>query len=456
VFRDRVEAGRRLAAVVAQLDLDEIGERNGEARPTREPIVLGLPRGGVPVAAEVARALGTPLDVLVVRKIGVPTHPELAMGAIGEGDVRIVDDRLVSQIGSDKFEQVERVERRQLEERIRRFRGSEHVLDLRDRTVVVVDDGVATGSSARAACEVVRASGAAAVVLAVPVAPYDWTDRMGDAADRYVSVDTPFDFNAVGAFYADFTQVSDDDVTRILAQRDPDTHRFGRNHRPTSKPHDEAVSIPVDSQSVEADLVIPADPVGVVVFAHGSGSSRHSPRNRSVAAALQRAGIATLLLDLLTMEEERHRANVFDVELLGSRLLVAIDWLADRPGLEHLPVGIFGASTGAAAALHAAAASDREVVAVVSRGGRPDLAGSALPKVTTPTLLIVGGRDEVVLDLNEQARARLGGPSRLDVVRGATHLFQEPGALEQVAELAADWFVEHFESTNAATSTTDA
>lgn len=451
MFRDRVEAGRRLAAVVAQLDLESMAAQAGrEGRPVREPIVLGLPRGGVPVAAEVARALGLPLDVLVVRKIGVPTHPELAMGAIGEGGVRVVDDRLVGQVGHDRFEQVERVERRELEERVRRFRGSEHVLDLRDRTVVVVDDGVATGSSARAACEVVRASGAAAVVLAVPVAPYDWTDRMGDTADRYVSVDTPFDFNAVGAFYADFTQVSDAEVTRILAQRDPDTHRLGGTNRPTGTARNEDVTIPVDSQSVEANLVVPPDPVGVVVFAHGSGSSRHSPRNRSVAAALQRAGIATLLLDLLTMEEEQDRSNVFDVELLGERLLVAIGWLADQPGLERLPVGLFGASTGAAAALQAAAVSEREIVAVVSRGGRPDLAGEALAKVTTPTLLIVGGRDEMVLDLNEQARARLSGPSRLDVVRGATHLFQEPGALEQVSELAAAWFVEHFEVANAA------
>ena len=451
MFRDRVEAGRRLAAVVAQLDLESMAAHAGrEGRPVREPIVLGLPRGGVPVAAEVARASGIPLDVLVVRKIGVPTHPELAMGAIGEGGVRVVDDRLVGQVGYDRFEQVERVERRELEERVRRFRGSEHVLDLRDRTVVVVDDGVATGSSARAACEVVRASGAAAVVLAVPVAPYGWTERMGDAADRYVSVDTPFDFNAVGAFYADFTQVSDAEVTQILAQRDPETHRLGGTNRRTGTPRNEDVAIPVDSRAVEANLVVPPDPVGVVVFAHGSGSSRHSPRNRSVAAALQRAGIATLLLDLLTVEEEQDRSNVFDVELLGDRLLVAIGWLADQPGLERLPVGLFGASTGAAAALQAAAVSEREIVAVVSRGGRPDLAGEALAKVTTPTLLIVGGRDEMVLDLNEQARARLGGPSRLDVIRGATHLFQEPGTLEQVSELAAAWFVEHFEAANAA------
>lgn len=221
-FRDREDAGRRLADELAGLDLVESlgGSDAPAAGPRSRPIVLGLPRGGVPVAAEVARVLGAPLDVLVVRKIGVPTHPELAMGAIGEGGVRVVDDRVVRQVGDEGFERVERAERQELEERVRRFRGDHPVLDLSGRTVVVVDDGVATGSSARAACEVVRAAGAAAVVLAVPVAPHGWTDRMGDAADLYVSVETPFDFGAVGQFYDDFAQVGDDDVARILAGRD--------------------------------------------------------------------------------------------------------------------------------------------------------------------------------------------------------------------------------------------
>lgn len=454
MFRDRVEAGRRLAAELADLDLPELGRPPAEPG-ARDPIVLGLPRGGVPVAAEVARTLDLPLDVLVVRKIGVPSQPELAMGAIGEGGVRVVDPRIAGDIGADSFQRVERRERRELEQRIRQFRGTDHVLDLRDRTVIVVDDGLATGSSARAACAVVREAGAAEVVLAVPVAPHDWIDRMGDVADRYVSVDAPVDFRAVGQFYADFRQVGDDDVVRILARRDPETGRLA-DDRPTGNPSGgstraEAVSIPVGATSVDADLVVPPEPVGVVVFAHGSGSSRHSSRNRAVAAALQRAGIATLLLDLLTPDEERDRSNVFDVDLLAGRLSVAIDTfgdVADTLDARRLPVGLFGASTGAAAALRAAA-EDRRVVAVVSRGGRPDLAGAALPQVTAPTLLIVGGRDETVLELNERARAELGGPSRLDVVAGATHLFEEPGALERVAELAAAWFVEHFEHADA-------
>jgi putative phosphoribosyl transferase len=195
------------------------------------------------------------------------------------------------------------------------------------------------------------------------------------------------------------------------------------------------------------DLVVPAGAAGVVLFAHGSGSSRHSPRNRLVAGALRRVGLATLLLDLLTpAEEERDRVTAelrFDVALLAERLIAATDLLLAEPATASLPVGLFGASTGAGAALITAAERPETVAAVVSRGGRPDLAGDHLGRVRAPTLLIVGGRDQLVLELNRQALARLAAPSRLEVVPGATHLFEEPGALEQVARLAAAWFTEH-------------
>jgi putative phosphoribosyl transferase len=197
----------------------------------------------------------------------------------------------------------------------------------------------------------------------------------------------------------------------------------------------------------EADLVVPSEASGVVLFAHGSGSGRHSPRNRYVAAELQRAGLATALVDLLTEEEERldlrTRALRFDIGLLSERVTALIDRLVEDERTKGLPVGLFGASTGAAAALVAADSRPREVAAVVSRGGRADLAGAALPSVHQPTLLIVGEQDPVVLDLNRQAGAQLGGESELAVVPGATHLFEEPGALERVAELATDWFTRH-------------
>jgi dienelactone hydrolase len=205
------------------------------------------------------------------------------------------------------------------------------------------------------------------------------------------------------------------------------------------------IEIPADGAVIRADLAIPPEKAAVVVFAHGSGSSRHSPRNRQVARRLEEGCLATLLVDLLTEEEEaldlRTGRLRFDIGLLAGRLVAISGWLPTRPELAELAVGYFGASTGAAAALVAAAA-DREhrVGAVVSRGGRPDLAGDALERVQAPTLLIVGGRDKLVLDLNRDASRRLSSEHRLEVVPGATHLFEEPGALEQVGELAAGWF----------------
>jgi putative phosphoribosyl transferase len=207
------------------------------------------------------------------------------------------------------------------------------------------------------------------------------------------------------------------------------------------------VSVPVDGVRLEGGLAVPERAAGIVVFAHGSGSSRHSPRNRDVAEVLQEGGLATLLFDLLTPKEEvldaRTAALRFDAEMLARRLLGATDWLARRPGVDRLKVGYFGASSGGGAALVAAAGRPRAVGAVVSRGGRPDLAGEALSRVTAPVLLIVGENDREVLALNHEAMQRFAGPKRLEIVPGATHLFEEPGALEEVARLARDWFLRY-------------
>jgi dienelactone hydrolase len=198
---------------------------------------------------------------------------------------------------------------------------------------------------------------------------------------------------------------------------------------------------------LEGDLQVPDKATGVVLFAHGSGSGRHSTRNRYVAGELQAAGLATLLIDLLTQAEEaidQHTAHLrFDIPLLAERLVAATYWLLTEPSTRSLPIGYFGASTGGGAALVAAAALPEHVGAVVSRGGRPDLAGEALPRVRAPTLLIIGGRDLTVLELNRAAMARMRTEVRLEIVPGATHLFEEPGALETVAHLARDWFLGH-------------
>ena len=210
---------------------------------------------------------------------------------------------------------------------------------------------------------------------------------------------------------------------------------------------EQLVQIGTGSITLEGNLGVPAGAEGVVLFAHGSGSSRHSPRNRYVAQVLRDAGLATLLVDLLTPDEERidlRTAHLrFDIGLLAERLVAATDWLLEHPQTQHLRVGYFGASTGGGAALVAAAQRPEAVGAVVSRGGRPDLAGEALPRVQTPTLLIVGGNDVPVIALNEQAMTQLRAEKQLVIVPGATHLFEEPGALEEVARLARDWFLRY-------------
>jgi len=213
------------------------------------------------------------------------------------------------------------------------------------------------------------------------------------------------------------------------------------------KVREETVNIPIDEVQLAGTLRLPEQAEGIVLFAHGSGSSRFSPRNRHVAAVLERAGLATMLIDLLSEREEREDSRTgalrFDIPLLSDRLLAATAYLRANEDTATLPLGLFGASTGAGAALLAASGRPELVNAVVSRGGRPDLAGKALRHVSAPTLLIVGERDKVVLNLNEQAAADLAGECRIEIVAGATHLFEEPGTLEVVAALARDWFLLH-------------
>ncbi|HEY7166535.1 MAG TPA: dienelactone hydrolase family protein [Candidatus Binatia bacterium] len=215
------------------------------------------------------------------------------------------------------------------------------------------------------------------------------------------------------------------------------------NRLSTVEPSGSLVSIPANGVKLEGELIVPSGACGVVLFAHGSGSSRHSPRNKYVAGVLQEAGFGTLLMDLLTRQEDTVYANRFDIDILTWRLERATQWLGEQPKSKSLPVGYFGASTGAAAALNAAASLGSTVGAVVSRGGRPDLAGDALAQVKSPTLLIVGGLDDVVIDLNRQAYRQLNCEKKLEIVPGATHLFEEPGTLEQAARLATRWFEKH-------------
>lgn len=421
-FIDRADAARQLA--------DALSRYRG-----RHPLVLAIPRGGVPVGRAVADALGGELDIVLVRKLGAPDNPELALGAIDEsGSIRLARYAPVAVANHDY---VRRESQRQLDLiRERRMRYSPHRAPLNPagRTVIVVDDGLATGATMGAALAAVRAQRPARLICAVPVAAKESLDAIGGLADEIVCLSAPEDFYAVGQFYADFSPVDDDEVVSQLGSKPR------RNESP-KRAISTTVRLAIGDVQVDGDLDVPADATGVVVFAHGSGSGRKSSRNRFVALELNRHDLATLLFDLLTEEEDTDRAARFDIGLLATRLEQAVMWAKRDPRIAKLPLGLFGASTGAAAALIVAARQRDSVKAAVSRGGRPDLAGgAALSRVIAPTLLIVGGADEQVLDLNRAAQKQMPGTAEVVVVPGATHLFEEHGALETVAQLSANWF----------------
>ncbi|MBJ7354098.1 MAG: dienelactone hydrolase family protein [Thermoleophilaceae bacterium] len=429
-YADRTEAGQRLGARM-------------KAFAEERPVVVGMPRGGVPVAIEVAKALGAPFDIAVVRKLGAPGQSEFAIGAIAEGGIMIVQPaaREMSGASDEQLARIVRKERAELERRANVYRAECPMRDLNGRTVILVDDGLATGSTAIAAARSLRARGAEKVILAVPVCPPESLEQpLDDSIERVVCPFTPSPFFGVGLWFRDFEQVGDDAVIGMLREA-VDLGGEG------------PVEVPVSAEQVEiregagvrllGDLTIPEHARGLIVFAHGSGSSRTSPRNQMVARTLNHSGFATLLFDLLDPVEADDPRNTFDIPLLGRRLVVATEQMLQRSDLAQLPVGLFGASTGAAAALWASAELEGRVSAVVSRGGRPDLAMERLEKVTAPTLLIVGGEDHTVIGLNRAAAHRMFCPTEILIVEGAGHLFEQPGQLERVAGEAAGWFGIH-------------
>lgn len=424
-FADRKDAGRRLAALLEHF-------RNAE------PLVVGIPRGGVAVAAEVARALSAPLEIVVVRRVGAPGNPEHAIGALAEGGVSILDEGWLRALGlrSDELAALLGRARQELAERVERYRRKSPALPLDGRTVLLVDDGLATGHSARAAAQSVRLRGAARVVLAVPVAAPSSLAEVREHVDEIVCLEAPAELWAVGSWYQDFRPISDSEVAMLLAEH-------GAPDAAASSSEGPGRVVLIDSAEgakVMGDLTLPGGARAVVAVAHGSGSSPLSARDRTVAMALNQAGIGTLLVNLLGESEELERSHIFNIPLLTRRLQAATQWLQEQPETHELPIGCFAAGTGAAAALLAAAQAGSPISAIVSCSGRPDLVLPQLARVTAPTLLIAGGYDWPVLELNREAQEFMHCPNRLSIVPRATHRFQEPGALEEVARLAIDWY----------------
>ena len=434
-FIDRAAAGRQLAEALAALELEQ-------------PLIYALPRGGVPVAVEVATSLHAPLDLLLVRKIGAPRNPEVALGAIVEGATQeiVINKSVMHLIGADDDDIASAVDKQriELERRKKLYLGDRSRPDPKGRTVVVVDDGLATGATMKAALTGLKRSNPKRIVVALPVAPKAALEEISVLCDDIICLHPATKFNSVGSFYLDFHQLTDAETMAWLEQAMacPDAG----TPVATAKPHKRQVSIP--PVGLTGDLTVPPNPKGIVLFAHGSGSGRLSPRNTYVAEKLNAEGFATLLFDLLTPEEGQDRRNVFDIPLLGDRLVEASIWITSEPDLEDLPLGLFGASTGTGAALAAAAELKDRISAVVSRGGRPDLAMAFLPQVSSPTLLVIGSLDHEVIGLNRLALAELTCTKKLEIVTGAGHLFEEPGALDSATLHAANWFKKYLRHNN--------
>ena len=463
IIEDRASAGHALTRCLLKY------------RKQHDVIVLALPRGGVPVGAAIAHGLHAPLDIMLVRKLGTPGYEELAMGAIASGGVRVLNADIVSEFNlSDRdIERVAAREQAELERRERAYRAQRPWPHLEGKRVILVDDGVATGATMRAAIQALRAQQPDKIIVAVPVAPFQTVAHLRSEADEVVCLATPEPFGSIGAWYASFPQLDDDEVRELLgqcwsghaaaehlAEASGPARSSNTAGRLTGSPppdlmeglaHHQDVMVQAGALALPGFLAVPATAHGLIVFVHGSGSSRFSSRNRMVADALNAAGFATLLFDLLTPEEARldnHTGALrFDIDFLSARLRGVITSLASRREVCHLPLGLFGASTGAAAALNAAVSCPQLVAAVVSRGGRPDLATVPLALVRAPTLLIVGSLDHEVIAFNRRAAVELECAHRLEIVHGATHLFEEPGTLEEVAKLACAWFELHLRRT---------
>ncbi len=437
IFVDRSDAGRRLAHRLEFLRGEEL-------------VVLGLPRGGVPVAYEVAKALGRPLDVLVVRKLGLPQNPEVAMGAIGEGGTRVLDEDIqrIARVTPQELEDVERLEIAELASRVRRFRSGRPRLDLEGKTALIIDDGLATGSTARVACHVARQLGAGRVIVAAPVASPEAADRLREEADEFVSLMTPSPFRAVGAHYIDFGQTEDIEVVLLLDAASRNRASMG------SSPHralrTEEIDLGVDSVGLSGELQLPEPVTNVVVLARGLAEETGEAASQFAAAVMNEAGIGTLSLDLLTPTERAIGVSPENY-VLARRLVLATERLQTMPALRGVPLGYFDAGAGAAVLLGAAANEGGAVNAVVTLAPRLEDAGSWVSEVSAPTLMLYARADEELLERNRSSANRMRCPHLQVVVETDARRPDSPATttVMQVAEHAKDWFVRYLSQADA-------
>ncbi|WP_432971428.1 phosphoribosyltransferase family protein [Dactylosporangium sp. CA-233914] len=417
-FTDRAEAGRRLA------------ERLGRELRS-DTVVLAVPGGGVPVAVEVAAALGTRLAPLVVQRLAVPFQPDSAMAALGPGGALAVNAAVLHEANVDADELATEAGRARAcaADRARRLLAGRPAPDIRGRPVIVVDDVIVTGATVRAACRAARIAGATRVLAAVPVAGEAGLEEPA-AADQMIHLDTVADGARAGGRYADFRPVPDDEVVSLLAAADGRSMPSGR--RRVADPPEE-----------HGRLTVPPDAVGAVVLAHTSRRAEFGPRYRWIGGRLRDAGLATLSMNLLRPEEELDWTAACDVRLLADRLAGGLRRLRADATVRALPIGLFATGNAAAAALAVAARPARDpVAAVVCHDGRPDLAWRDLGRVRAPALLVAGGRDEHLAELNRAAYEGLAHGGRLAILRDAGRQLQEAGTLAALTELTGAWFVQ--------------
>lgn len=434
IFSDRAEAGRLLAGRLCE-------------HVDAGVVVLGVARGGVPVASEVARLLEAPADVVVTSRLGIPRRPEVAMGAVAEGGVRVVDEQIIDAalVSPHDLDVVERHERLHLVERVEQLRAVRAPLMLGGRTALVIDDGIVTGVSARAAARVARARGAERVVVAVPIASHRGLNAVLTEVDEVVTLQTRKELLGVGQAYLDFDPV--DDVHEWMSHRSP-AHAGPRRDEPdaatTAALAPKDIVVPVGSSHLYGRLTAPASTSHLVIMGHDSCRERFCARSRFVGGRLLSAGFATLLLDLLTRDEERYGERFLAIDRLAERLCEVRRRVAEPfDRVSYLGHGVAGALV-----LEAAAREPGSIHAVACLAGRPELT-PRLGATRSPVLFLVGQRDHAGLHRAQVAAARLKGTGAVVIVPGAGQSFREPGTLRQASEHLCHWLAHPFESIRA-------